>query len=51
MWTLLAYALATIVIPTIVVLGLFKAAGLKRAEDVVPESEADEWERVRNYKP
>jgi hypothetical protein len=49
MWTLLAYAVAVGVIPTIVVLGLFKAAGLKRAEDLIPP-ESEDWERVRNYK-
>jgi hypothetical protein len=33
MWTLLV-PVAVALIPTIVVLGLFKAAGLKRAEDL-----------------
>ncbi len=49
MWTLLVPAAAALII-TIVVLGLFKAAGLKRVEDLIPAPEEDEWDRLRNYK-
>jgi hypothetical protein len=49
MWTLLAVPVAAALISTIV-LGLFKAAGLKRAEDLIPPPEEDEWDRLRNYK-
>jgi hypothetical protein len=48
MWTLLV-PVAVALIPTIVVLGLFKAAGLKRAEDFIPPPEVDEWDRLREY--
>jgi hypothetical protein len=46
MWTLLVPV--AVVIATIVVLGLFKAAGLNRPEDLVPPPETDEWD-LRNY--
>jgi hypothetical protein len=49
MWTLLVPVGAAL-ISTIVVLGLFKAAGLKRAEDLIPPAGEDEWDRLRNYK-
>jgi hypothetical protein len=49
MWTLLVPVGAAL-ISTIVVLGLFKAAGLKRAEDLIPPPGEDEWDRLRNYK-
>jgi hypothetical protein len=49
MWTLLMPVAAALII-TIVVLGLFKAAGLKRVEDLIPTPEEDEWDRLRNYK-
>jgi hypothetical protein len=42
MWTLLAYGIAAILIPTIVVLALFRLARLRRAEDV-PPAYIDEW--------
>jgi hypothetical protein len=41
---------AAALITTIVVLGLFKAAGLKRVEDLMPPPPEDEWDRLRNYK-
>jgi hypothetical protein len=44
MWDdLLALAVGVVVIPTIVVLGLFRLAGLKRVEDVRPPPQLDEW--------
>ena len=49
MWTLLM-PVAAALITTIVVLGLFKAAGLKRVEDLMPPPPEDEWDRLRNYK-
>jgi hypothetical protein len=49
MWTLLVPVGAAL-ITTIVVLGLFKAAGLKRVEDLIPSTQEDEWGRLRNYK-
>ena len=36
MWTLVALVTATVLVPTIVVIGLFKLAALKRAEDFRP---------------
>jgi hypothetical protein len=48
MWTLLVPVTAALI--SIVVLGLFKAAGLKRPEDLIPPPQEDEWDRVRNYK-
>jgi hypothetical protein len=42
MWTLLAYGIAAILIPTIVVLALFRLAHLRRAEDL-PPAYIDEW--------
>jgi hypothetical protein len=47
MWTLLA--LAGIVLRMIVIIpSLFKAAGLKRVEDLIPwPSKTDEWDRTR----
>jgi len=49
MWTPLV-PVAAALISTIVVLGLFKAAGLKRPEDLIPPPQEDEWDRLRNYK-
>ena len=49
MWTLLMPVVAAL-ITTIVVLGLFKAAGLKRVEDLIPSPQEDEWDRLRDYK-
>ncbi len=47
MWTLLVLA-GTVLMMIIVTLGLFKAAGLKRVEDLIPAPEkADEWDRLR----
>ena len=45
MWTLLM-PVAAALITTIVVLGLFKAAGLKRVEDLIPPPQEDEWDRL-----
>jgi hypothetical protein len=38
LWTL---AIGVVVIPIIVVLGLFRLAGLKRVEDVLPQPHVD----------
>ncbi|WP_187437524.1 hypothetical protein [Bradyrhizobium rifense] len=47
MWTLLILA-GTVLMMVVITLGLFKAAGLKRVEDLVPAREsADEWDRIR----
>jgi hypothetical protein len=47
MWTLLALA-GTVLMTIVIVLGLFKAAGLKRLEDLIPTpSKTDEWDRLR----
>ena len=47
MWTLLVLA-GTVLMMIIVTLGLFKAAGLKGVEDLIPAPEkADEWDRLR----
>jgi len=43
MWTLLAYGSAAISIQTIVVLGLFRLAELKRAEDLRAPPQVDDW--------
>jgi hypothetical protein len=42
MWTMVALVTAAVLIPTIVVLGLFRLAALKRAKDL-PPPQADEW--------
>jgi hypothetical protein len=47
MWTLVALA-GTVLMMIVIVLGLFKAAGLKRVEDLIPApSKTDEWDRIR----
>jgi hypothetical protein len=47
MWMLLVLA-GTVLMTIVTVLGLFKAAGLKRVEDLIPAPEkADEWDRLR----
>jgi len=43
MWTLMAVVTAAVLIPTIVVLGLFRLAELKRAEDLRTPPRVDEW--------
>ena len=43
MLEILALATAAVVVPVIVVLGLFRLAGLKRVEDLQPPPHADEW--------
>jgi hypothetical protein len=43
MLELLALVTAVASIPIIVVLGLFRLAGLKRVEDVRPPPQVDEW--------
>jgi len=47
MWTLLVLA-GTVLMMIVIVLGLFKAAGLKRLEDLIPAPDkADEWDHFR----
>ncbi len=47
MWTLLVLA-GTVLMMIVIVLGLFKAAGLKRVEDLIPAPEkTDEWDHFR----
>ena len=46
MWTLLAL-IGTTLMTIVIVLGLFKAAGLKRLEDLVPAPKTDERDRLR----
>jgi hypothetical protein len=46
MWTLVALVVAAVLIPTIVVIGLFKLAALKRAEDF--PLQADRWSSSRD---
>ncbi|MET4487004.1 hypothetical protein [Bradyrhizobium sp. LA7.1] len=47
MWTLMMLA-GTVLMAVVTTLGLFKAAGLKRVEDLIPAPEkADEWDRMR----
>jgi hypothetical protein len=44
MWTsLLALSAAAVVLPAIVVIGLFRLAALKRPDDLKTPTEADEW--------
>jgi hypothetical protein len=44
MWTsLLALSAAAVVLPAIVVIGLFRLAALKRPDDLKRPSQADEW--------
>ena len=49
MLELLALVTAAALIPVIVVLGLFRLAGLKRVEDLRPQ--ADEWARSQDRRP
>jgi hypothetical protein len=46
MWTLMALVTAAVLIPTIVVIGLFKLAALKRAQDFPPQF--DRWTSSRD---
>jgi hypothetical protein len=47
MWILLVLA-GTALMMIISIPGLFKAAGLKRVEDLIPApSKVDEWDRIR----
>jgi len=44
----LAVLAGTVLMMVVITLGLFKAAGLKRVEDLIPApSKADEWDRIR----
>jgi hypothetical protein len=49
MWTMVALVTAAVLIPTIVVLGLFRLAALKRAKDLAPP-QADEWTASQELK-
>jgi hypothetical protein len=47
MWTLLILA-GTVLMMIVIIPGLFKAAGLKRVEDLIPApSKGDERDRIR----
>lgn len=48
MWTLLAL-IGTVLMTIVVVLGLFKAAGLKRLEDLIP-AKTDDRDRLQEDK-
>jgi hypothetical protein len=43
MWTLATLATATVLIPTLAMIGLFRFGKLKRAEDLQPAPQAAEW--------
>ena len=43
MWTSLAALSVAILLPAIIVIGLFKLAALKRPDDLKPPPEGDEW--------
>ena len=46
MWTLLILA-GTVLMMVVITLGLFKAAGLKRVEDLIPApKKTDKWDRL-----
>jgi hypothetical protein len=48
MWTLVTLVIATVSIPTIVVLGLFRLAALKRADDPTVTPQVDRWASSRD---
>ena len=43
MWMSLMALSAAILLPAIIVIGLFKLAALKRPDDLKPSSRGDEW--------
>ncbi len=47
MWTLVALVAGAVLSPTIVI-GLFRLAALKRAEDLRAPPQVDEWARSRD---
>jgi hypothetical protein len=48
MWTLVTLVIAAVSIPTIVVLGLFRLAALKRADDPTVTPQVDWWASSRD---
>jgi hypothetical protein len=48
MWTLVALVAATVLIPTVAMIGLFHLGALKRAEDLKTPPEADRWASSRD---
>jgi hypothetical protein len=50
MWTVLALITATVLIPTIAIIGLFRVGALKRPEDLQPPPEVDEWAASQELK-
>ena len=43
MWTLATLVTATVLIPTLAMIGLFRFGKLKRVEDLKPQPRAAEW--------
>lgn len=48
MWTLVALVTATVLIPSIAIIGLFHLGTLKRVEDLTPQ--VDEWTASQDRK-
>lgn len=46
MWTLL-WVVGTVLVTVVISIGAFRAAGLKRLEDLIPPSKTTKWDHLR----